>query len=354
MIDFIPLNSYQFVYEVLVGSTVIILAAYSFASNDFSNTPPSLNILVTVFFVTVLLLLGLRPISFMFGDMGNYNIVFQRIASGSSPPENDVLFHSLMKFSADFLNANWFFLICFAIYLVPYYFALKRWFGRNWIWPFVMMVCLFSFYAYGVNGIRNGMAASVFLLGLSHKKTTRWVLLLSAVLIHSSMALPLAAVLIYRFFKNINYYVLAWFACLILTIAIPSIGNIIANTGLLEDKFVQYASIDINNQGMGVSGFRPDFLLFSILPIAIGLYYIYKLKFYDPVYNEILAVYITANAFWLLVIDIPFSNRFAYLSWFLYGLVIAYPLVKSNILLNASRYYALLLVSLFTFSVTFF
>jgi hypothetical protein len=35
-----------------------------------------------------------------------------------------------------------------------------------------------------------------------------------------------------------------------------------------------------------------------------------------------------ANTFWILVIRANFSNRFAYLSWFLMAIVIAYPLLK--------------------------
>ena len=38
-----------------------------------------------------------------------------------------------------------------------------------------------------------------------------------------------------------------------------------------------------------------------------------------------------ANAFWIMVIRAEFSNRFAYLSWFLYPIVLAYPLLKLKI-----------------------
>ena len=42
-------------------------------------------------------------------------------------------------------------------------------------------------------------------------------------------------------------------------------------------------------------------------------------------------VYCLCNAFWIMVIRSAFSNRFAYLSWFLYPVVVAYPLVNLEI-----------------------
>ena len=355
MIDFIPLSSYELFYNFLVGGVVLILGGYSYARVGFVNRPNSaLYALTFLLFVLIWLLLGLRPISYTFGDMGNYNISFELLLLGGELPDSDVLFHWLMKFCADYLNANWFFFICFSVYIFPFYIALNRWFKSNWIWPFVLMVSLFSFYSFGVNGIRNGMGTSVFLLALSYRGPVRWILFYAAFGLHSSLALPIAAAALFTQFKNINYYVYGWLGCLVLTLAMPGIGELLAGMGILDDKLTSYINVDINEAGMGIAGFRIDFLLFSLLPICIGIFYIYKLNFDDATYNEILAVYITANAFWLLVIRIPFSNRFAYLSWFLYGLVIAYPLVKSSLLRYSNRYYSLLLVGLFTFSVAFF
>ena len=355
MIDFIPVTSYEFFYKCLVGFLISLLGVYSFANSSFAHRPSTdLGMLTFMFFVIVWLLLGLRPISYAFGDMGNYNHSFNIMQSGGVVTGSDFLFNWLMKFCVDYLNVNWFFFICFTVYIVPYYVALKRWFQSNWIWPFALMVALFSFYAFGVNGIRNGMAASVFLLGLAYKGPTRWLLFLAAFGLHSSLALPIASAILFIKFKNIDHYVYVWLACLVITLAVPSLGALLSGTGLFDEKLDAYMNADMSQAGMGRSGFRADFLLFGLLPILIGLFYRYKLKFNDPVYNEILAIYIISNAFWLLVIRIPFSNRVAYLSWFLYGLVVAYPLIKSTGLRFANRYYAMLLIGLFTFSVTFF
>jgi len=72
--------------------------------------------------------------------------------------------------------------------------------------------------------------------------------------------------------------------------------------------------------------FRWDFLLYSSMPIILGAYTLFIRKVYNNTYLILLGTYIYANAFWILVIRDIFSNRFAYLSWFLYPIVLAYPL----------------------------
>jgi hypothetical protein len=357
MIDFIPLSNYEFFYNCLVGLVVFIVSAYTFTKSDsLHRINPYIYITISILFIIVWFFLGLRPISYTFGDMGNYNLVFSRMLDGyeSSYQKSDIIFDFLMSFSVNYLNAEYFFFICFTIYIVPFYIALKRLLGNGWVLGFAIMIALFSFYSFGVNGIRNGMATSIVLLAISYKGPVRWLLFFVAVNIHTSTALPAMAVLLFIKFKNINYYVLGWLFCLVISITVPSIGNILSNSGLLNDKLASYNDLDMTQAGTGRVGFRIDFLLFGLLPILIGLFYRYKLKFIDPTYDEILAIYLTANAVWLIVIRIPFSNRVAYLSWFLYGLVIAYPMIKSSSLRYSNRYFALLLAGLFTFSVTFF
>ncbi len=75
-------------------------------------------------------------------------------------------------------------------------------------------------------------------------------------------------------------------------------------------------------------GFRWDFLLYSTVPIVMGWYICVKRKIQDNWYNVICTVYCLCNAFWIMVIRSAFSNRFAYLSWFIYPIVIAYPLIN--------------------------
>ncbi len=74
--------------------------------------------------------------------------------------------------------------------------------------------------------------------------------------------------------------------------------------------------------------FRWDFLLYSSMPILIGAYTLFVRKIYNNTYLILLGTYMYANSFWILVIRGLFSNRFAYLSWFIYPIVLAYPILN--------------------------
>lgn len=94
------------------------------------------------------------------------------------------------------------------------------------------------------------------------------------------------------------------------------------------------------------------FLLYSSMPILLGFYILQKRKITDRIYVILLNTYILANAFWIIVINASFSNRFAYLSWFLYPIVLVYPLLKLSIWKDQSRKTALILM--FHCSFTYF
>ena len=121
----------------------------------------------------------------------------------------------------------------------------------------------------------------------------------------------------------------------------------------------QYANIDEQGYVMESenekAGFRLDFILYSIMPIIMVWYVTIKRNFKDLTYHIIATTYILANAFWIMVIRSEQSNRFAYLSWFLYPLVIAYPLLRMNIWEDQDRKTGLILLAYsgFTFFMQF-
>ena len=54
---------------------------------------------------------------------------------------------------------------------------------------------------------------------------------------------------------------------------------------------------------------------------------IFKKRTFDLKYLLLLHTYVLSNAFWVMLIRASFSNRFAYLSWFMYPIILAYPLL---------------------------
>ena len=215
------------------------------------------------------------------------------------------------------------------------------------------MFCIsFSFWAYGTNGIRNGLATSLFILAISFYKN-KYVLLglmLFSCTFHQTMFLPTIAYVITLFYNNTNKYILAWL------IAIPVsliLGNFLVTyiemSGIGVDKVGLYFTEEID-EGFSKTGFRWDFLIYSSLAVFSGWYFIYKKKFQDKFYNHLYNTFLIANTVWVLIIQVNFSNRFAYLSWFMMGLVIIYPLLKKNFFKNQNTVIAGVLLFYFSFT----
>jgi len=289
-----------------------------------------------VFFLWfVILYMGTRPISFTFGDMGVYALEFKDYAFGAPLNTNkDVFFGIFMKFCSGIMSAEVFFLLCAFLYVYPLYLASKKLFKAYWFYSLFILVISFSFWAYGTNGIRNGLATSLFIYALSRDK--KWMTLAFIALsvsIHTSLIIPTIAYFISLFYKNLKPYLIAWFVAIPLSLALGGFWeNFFLGLGLIdEDRVIGYFSDDqayLDNIVEIKVGFRWDFLLYSAIGVFAGYYYIFKKKFDDVFYNRLFAIYLMCNALWILVIRANFSNRFAYLSWFLMGLVIIYPLLK--------------------------
>ena len=97
--------------------------------------------------------------------------------------------------------------------------------------------------------------------------------------------------------------------------------------------------------------FRWDFLLYSAMPVILGWYILFIRKVYNNTYLILLGTYMFANTFWIMVIRDLFSNRYAYLSWFLYPIVLAYPLFNLPVFeRNHSQKVAWILLAHFGFT----
>ncbi len=193
-----------------------------------------------------------------------------------------------------------------------------------------------SFYTYGVNGIRNGLACHVFILALSYLVDRRYVvgalLCLAAFGIHRSIMLPIAAALVSIFFiKSPKTAIRFWCISILLSlVAGGAITNFFASLGF-DDRMSGYTSAGADMSEFSHTGFRWDFLLYSAMPVWLTWYVAVKGRIRDRVFNILSTTYILSNAFWVMVIASSFSNRFAYLSWFLYPVVIAYPLINLRV-----------------------
>lgn len=338
MIEFVPLKYYNEVYIYFCFFLVLanLLHAYNLSLNDKKNIR-FLKASGVILFILICFYLGLRPISGrFFGDMGTYSVYFNLYSNGAPVNiDKDVIFHYFMKFLSHFMSVHSFFLIIEFLYIFPMFLVSKIYFKSYWFYAFLMFVVSFSFYSYGVNGIRNGVATSLFLWGLCYKnkKIQMAIFFTLSFLFHKSLMLPVLAYLLTMIYNNPKTYLKVWAMAIPFSFLLGSFfTNVFTSLGFGDDRLAGYLSGDPSLADDAiVTGFRWDFLFYSAFPVFAGWYFIIRRKFQDKFYSQLFNTYLICNAFWILVIRANFSNRFAYLSWFMMALIIIYPLLKQNL-----------------------
>lgn len=275
-----------------------------------------------------------------FGDTSAYALAFEEKARYGTEAigEKDFGFEYLTLWLSKLVNLRgyWFILCC--LYVLPVYWAFRKQFPKQYAIALMLFVCSFSFWGYGVNGLRNGIATSLVIysfLAIDNeiKRIPIWII---ACLAHQSVMLPIAVFLLTRYLNEPKYYLLLWCATFLFMLVAPGVfGTVLSDLPWFEqdDRMSRYLAGTFENAGSSFSstGFRWDFVLYSFVPIGLGTNFINAYSYKDGLYKRLFNTYVACNAFWLLTIYIPFNNRFAYLSWFLYPVILIYPLLKENL-----------------------
>jgi hypothetical protein len=142
-----------------------------------------------------------------------------------------------------------------------------------------------------------------------------------------------------------------WIGAIPLSLALGGFWEtFFAGLGLADERLGGYLLTAGDAESFNRVGFRWDFLIYSAGAVFAGWYFIFKRNYYDKLYHQIFNIYVLCNAFWILVIRASFSNRFAYLSWFLMALVIIYPLLKQNFFKNQHFFIGKIAVFYFSFT----
>lgn len=303
------------------------------------------------FSVFYILFFGLRPVSVLFADttiydavykvMQNYGVYGLNIQNNGTvdvfeSAGSDWVFYSVMFLCAQVMSVNFFFLIVMYFYIAMMYLGCWKLDYKHGATLMLFCIGAFSFYGYSINGLRNGIACSFVILALARfcKGEQLWPAILAFIAIgcHKSVALPIACAVFTYYVRNPKYMYMGWLGSILLSLVIGGyLSNMLTLLGFDERLAANLQSGADVADSWGVemeSRFRWDFLLYSSIPILLGWYTVYKRKFYNNTYLVLLGTYIYANAFWVILIRSLFSNRFAYLSWFLYPIVLAYPLLN--------------------------
>lgn len=336
----IPLNS----YTPLFYNVILVLVLLSFVKLQTKgyviHTNSTKEYISLILLIAVTLYMGLRPISFVFGDMGIYAKYFREFSNGAEITNNkDYLWRLFMQFCSGIMSAQLFFLLCAVLYIVPLYRASKKWFGADRYFIFLMLIASFSFWAYGTNGIRNGIATSFIIYGLAFtgKKHFKYIIFLVAYFIHGSVMIPIAAYVLTLFYNNTRHYLIGWLLAIPLSLALGGFWeSLFASFGFGGDRLSYLTDAQFASQ-FSRTGFRWDFLIYSGAAVYAGFYFIFKKNFKDKLYHQLFNIYVITNAFWILVIRSSFSNRFAYLSWFLMAIIIFYPFFKQQFFVKQQK-----------------
>lgn len=328
-------------------ATTVIGVLYAFYLMSLSNNKlikgTDNNVIPWVIAAFVTLYLGTRP-TWAYGDTRLYTEMYDLLQKGIwtevKGSESEPFWAMVQYASIPFLSASGWLTVISIFYVGGMSISARRWLPHHFLMALIFLFTSFSFFSYGNNGIRNGMATSIAMVGLSLFNKSRkelaigYVFLIMACLTHKSCLIIFAAATAARFFKNININVGIWFGCILLSLLFAEpLKNLMS--GLIDDgRASYYINQQVSTQGtiaFSRTGFRWDFLLYSALPIALGWYAITKQKIKDETYIFLLTTYIFANSVWCLINSVAYSNRFAYLSWFLYPIIIVYPLAKLKV-----------------------
>ncbi len=373
-IEFIPPYYYATVYYIFLLFCSWFTVIYYVGSNgqkllynDEDGPSQVMAILVTL---TIAIIVGLRPLARDFGDTRVYAAGYRYINSLDFSPisyKTEWFWHDLEVFCRMILKLNQheFFLLVSLMYfggMVICSIIIAR---RNLWLSMMFFFTAFQTFTFSTNGIRNGLGTSFLLVAIAimseKKKLTFFTALLMFIALgtHRSTILPSTAAIVSLYvIKDTKHALRFWVISIALSLVLGhTMENFFASLGF-DDRMDAYHNAQFqegNEDKFSHTGFRWDFLLYSIFPVVMIWYVTRHRKFNDPQFNMIANTYLFCNAFWIMVIRAAFSNRFAYLSWFLYPLVIFYPLFRMNIWKDQDRRAALILFAYsgFTFFMFF-
>lgn len=311
-----------------------------------------------VYFIVVIISIwiGFRPDLDIFGDTKIYSGFYYTINYNEGVFSSEPIFRNLMLFFNIFgFSVNVFYVFVSLLYtLFPLLYCRSIGYVNLWLY-FLFIVSSFSYLGYGINGIRNGLALSVLIFAFSFVSSTRIKTLLPFIFfslmalgIHKTTMLPFLCSMVSLFLvKDIKISILIWIFSIPLSYILGNFFIYIFSSLGFDDRLSGYL---LDFESLTAKGFRWDFILYSLAPIVLAYYVRFKRKVQDFRYLFLINTYILSNTFWILVIRASFSNRFAYLSWFLYPLVIAYPILKFRLWKKQNTKVALILLLYFVFT----
>lgn len=332
------------IYSTIFLYTIIILTiivASKLANKNYHQIKQGQNnaIFALILCLVFAYYIGMRPIHGGFGDTVFYAHTYSLMQSGimdKSLQDTEWIWYQFANFCSQIIDVSLYFTLIALGYFGFTFVACKKLTPNNVLVSMLFMMGSFSFFSYGTNGIRNGLACSIALVVIAFLASSRKNILIGAIFaiiainIHRTTLLPIASLFASIYIiKSFKWAYTFWILSIIISlVAGGAVTALFAGLGF--DERLSYLT-EFDNGMFSQAGFRWDFLIYSMMPIVLGYYVVFKRGIQDRTYIILLNTYTIANSFWVMMIRANYSNRFAYLSWFMYPIVLAYPLLKLNI-----------------------
>lgn len=343
--DYMQYKQMVYILFLLIG----IIGFFIYFWRDRLGTMP--NTIAVFLFLLSIIVIGAYPIVNLGEDRFRYYELAQEVMrTGQNLWARDVGYFYVIRILTLFPFSLYFYLHGF-LYVIGIYIFCKYSSKDNYGLLFLGCILNFQFIAYGVNGMRAGLAQSMLMIAMANRNKIRWEILFIfiSISIHKSFALPAVCYLITKHYDRTKLYFYIWLLAIPVSAIFGESIQAFFSTFMSNEERMAYFSTTASETSYNV-GFRLDFILFSCAPIIIGYYYIYKRNYKDVIYKNLYNMYLLANTFWILVIRADYSDRFAYLSWFIYTIVLLYPLANcSQIVPKSNKWVAVILLGLTLF-----
>lgn len=333
----IPASLYQNIYLTLVTiMTLVVYNQYQSKNGLREFSPSRTDAIAGALVLFLVIFIGFRPLNGVyFQDMANYAINYTVFYEGATfffdiETENKIFDNLFAWWGSVRLGYTSFFVFVATIYFVGAYLGIRKLFPNHRLTAFLVFLAAFSTFSYGTNGIKAGAATSLFIWALGYRENLKICipLVLLSWGFHHSMIMPVAAFVVTLFFKNPRYYFAGWGFCALMAAAhVTTFAQLFA--GAADESGAGYL---MGGGGDGTKGgFRIDFIIYSAMPILVGWYAVVKRRLrVSEMYINLLNLYLCLNGIWMLCMYANFTNRIAYLSWFLYPFVLIYPFLNEQ------------------------
>lgn len=332
------------IVECILFFYLVLICISSYGKKDWHNCNNKIVYIVLLLCILTEVYLPVESNT----DKYRYISFFQNSPFISSSKDFGWSILTLLLYYITSANVTLYIAVLAFLYILSYYIFAKKFFCEEFIVYYILLSsCCLGFFGGLTNVIRVGTATSFFFLALVFKNSKILFVLFSivAISVHASLLLVFLAFIFTSYYSNYKIYVLCWclfVICSAFNILTPIISFLLSHFGDLSNRLGEYVNSEYD--GYAKAGFRIDFIIYSAFPICYSYWILKKKDFLDYFYLRIVEMYIFVNCFWLVVIRIPYGDRFALLSWTYIPFIILYPYMNKGKKLNFDYHIILIIL----------